>query len=77
MDASGNVNESSTRDLLNHVCEFLGFLDFPATLMALEAERNIKRAQVSSSISTKAFSKEGRDKLRVDMVSGLGMRLDI
>jgi hypothetical protein len=67
------MTDSSMRDLLNHVVEFLQFLDFPHTLEGLNEERADKRkASFNSSISARGATKESRERLRVEMVRRTG-----
>ena len=64
------LTDSSMRDLLNHVVEFLQWLDFPQTLEVLYVERAEKRkTSFNSSICTRGATKESRERLRVEMVS--------
>lgn len=63
------LSESGVRDLLNHVCTFLQYLQYNNTVTALLEERAAKRQALNSSVVTaRVQTRDARDRLRAEMV---------
>lgn len=65
----GGVNDQTTRDLLNHVADFLQWLGLPKTLDMLSAERAEKHRAGDKSVNTRGHaSREPRERTLAEMV---------
>jgi hypothetical protein len=63
------LSERGARDLLNHVIEFLQYLQYHQTVQTLIAERGTKRSALNNSLmSARTQNRDARERLRAEMV---------